>query len=73
MQYEPLKKLIDRVKDYMRKLVLQNSEQTVELIDKYLSSDNYQEQLIMKQFRDHPKEQLIYLMKFFEKNELYVL
>ena len=44
----------------------------MELIDKYICADNYQEQLIMKQFRDHPKEQLIYLMKFFEKNELYV-
>jgi len=41
MQYEPLRKLIDRVKDYMRKLVLQNSEQTVELIDKYLKEGNY--------------------------------
>ena len=57
----------------MRKLVQQNSEQTVELIDKYLSEGNYQEKLITMQFRDHPKEQLIYLTKFFEKNEQQII
>lgn len=46
-EFKPLKRLKDTVKEHMRKLVQQNSEQTVELIENYLSDGNYQEELIM--------------------------
>ncbi len=67
--YPVLQDLKYTVKKHMRKLVQKNSEAAVELIEKYLTAGNYQEELIMSQFEHFPKERLDFLTNYIRQNE----
>lgn len=68
-EYAPLTKLKTTVKNRILDLAQHNSEQTVKLVETYLSDGDFQERLILERFGRFEDAQLKYLISYITNNE----